>query len=322
MIVYKSTDASAPVITNANGSLIALLYACLVTGYGSKAGAGWTRAFTGTNLAAFRQGSGGNSRVLRVFDGGNDAYGHRRVMLRGYENMTAISTGTGPFPTTGQINGNGADFTYRHSSTVTAPYWELYASSSFFCLIVATYPDNGPTVFWEYMSFGTFFSYKPGDTFNDVLICNQNNTSSGGWSGQTLGEAPDPGYSIGVYVCRSDSGTAGARMGFIASPTATFSYIGQGSNFFPYPDRPTGGLLQAQPDLWADGYRRGRIPGLWTTYHLPTAMSYDSSLASATTWSGAVGSTLAGRTFKMIGPLAQSAYSGGYPTIETSNTWD
>ena len=34
--VYRSTDASAPLLTNSNGSLIAVLRACLVDGYGSK----------------------------------------------------------------------------------------------------------------------------------------------------------------------------------------------------------------------------------------------------------------------------------------------
>ena len=70
MTIYKSTDPSAPALPSVNGSMINVLYQCLVTGYGSKAGAGWTRPFTGTNLAAFKQGAGGNNRYLRVFDGG------------------------------------------------------------------------------------------------------------------------------------------------------------------------------------------------------------------------------------------------------------
>lgn len=47
--VYRSTDAGAPVLSNSNGSLIAVLKACLVDGYSSKASAGWTAPFTGTS---------------------------------------------------------------------------------------------------------------------------------------------------------------------------------------------------------------------------------------------------------------------------------
>ena len=46
--VYRSTDAGAPLLTNSNGSLIAVLKACLVDGYGSKASAGWTAPFLRT----------------------------------------------------------------------------------------------------------------------------------------------------------------------------------------------------------------------------------------------------------------------------------
>ena len=38
--LYRSTDDDAPALTKSNLSLI--LKACLVTGYGSKPGAGWT----------------------------------------------------------------------------------------------------------------------------------------------------------------------------------------------------------------------------------------------------------------------------------------
>ena len=103
--VYRSTDASAPVLSNANGSLIAVMRACLVDGYGSKAAAGWTAPYTGTNLIAFKEGAGGNNRFLRVFDGGADTSTSRVIKVRAYENMTAISTGTGLFPTSAQVNG-------------------------------------------------------------------------------------------------------------------------------------------------------------------------------------------------------------------------
>ena len=41
--LYLSSDDQAPVLTNANLSVI--LKACLVTGYGAKHGAGWTMPY-------------------------------------------------------------------------------------------------------------------------------------------------------------------------------------------------------------------------------------------------------------------------------------
>ena len=84
LTIYRSSDAGAPSLTGAAGSLIALLDACLRTGYGTKAGAGWTKPFTGTNIAAFRQGAGGNGRYLRVWNARTsaDMYGNFSANVR------------------------------------------------------------------------------------------------------------------------------------------------------------------------------------------------------------------------------------------------
>lgn len=311
MNVYSSSDSGAPTLPNTANALNALLYACLVTGYGSKAGAGWTRPYTGTNLAVFRQGTGGNGRYLRVFDGSLQADNVRRVNVRGYEAMTAVSTGTGPFPTTGQISGNGANFPYFSPSTAgSTSNWILFASSSFFMLLVDII---SPTNYWEMMGFGSFFSFKSGDTFNDVLMASPG--SVGGWQGYVTGPGPTAG-TYGVWVARNDTGVAGAKESHLVSVTGTsLSGLGQGSPSFPYPDRVTNGLLQAQPTLWCDGYRRGRIPGLWETFHVPGDLG-----GNGTTWSGVTG-PLAGKSFRLFTGLSPSYVGIANPTIETSDTW-
>ena len=52
--VYRFDDAGAPTLSAAAGALISVLDACLVNGYGAKPAAGWTKAFSGTNQAAYR----------------------------------------------------------------------------------------------------------------------------------------------------------------------------------------------------------------------------------------------------------------------------
>lgn len=66
--VYRSSDSSAPAATTAIGGLITLLDAVLVNGYGSKSPLGWTKSYSGTNLATYLQGSGSAGRSLRVDD--------------------------------------------------------------------------------------------------------------------------------------------------------------------------------------------------------------------------------------------------------------
>ena len=311
--VYRSTDASAPLLSNTNGSLIAVMKACLVDGYGSKAAAGWTAPYTGTNLIAFKEGAGGNNRFLRVFDGRADAFTSRVIKVRAYENMTAISTGTGPCPTTGQLGGNGATLSYFYAGRVAPnPSWVMVATSSFFHLLVES-GDGG--MYPEYMAFGAFFSDLPGDTFNNVLIAGP--VDGGGWGGYM-----DPGHPYGVWVMRSDTGALGAvQAGFYSDVRTTHiitsGCFGTGSAKNPYPDRVRGGLLQSQPSLVCGGYRRGRVPGLWETHHLPAEIG-----GHRTTWSGASG-LLAGRQFQMFGGLAVVMIGeNAHVTLELSDTWN
>lgn len=311
MIVYSSTDTSAPALGNSNGSLIAVLKACLVDGYGSKAAAGWTRPYTGTNLAAFKQGAGGNNRLLRVFDGGNDSMGFRRIAVRAYEAMTAISTGTGPFPTTTMISGNGPNFAYRSGSSASSALpWKVYANSKFFHLLVDSYPEV-PGSQMAYMAFGRFVSYLGGDTYDDVLIASPQG-DLGAWTGNAGGN-PE------IWVARSDTGASGAK---VATPICAERGVGEGvgteSTRHTYPDRVRTALVQARVGLLVDGQVRGHVPGLWDV--LPGGASIG---GGGTVWSGAAGSSLAGRSFELYGPLQNHIFgTAGYAAVETSDTWD
>jgi hypothetical protein len=61
--VYRSTDASAPVLTGQVGSLTALLDAVLVNGYGALSAAGWTIAQTTTNKRGYKQNTSGSNNT-------------------------------------------------------------------------------------------------------------------------------------------------------------------------------------------------------------------------------------------------------------------
>lgn len=65
--------------------------------------AGWEKPFSGTNLAVFRSLNVESTRMyLRVDDTGTT-----NSRVAGYESMTDVNTGVGPFPTSAMISGGG-----------------------------------------------------------------------------------------------------------------------------------------------------------------------------------------------------------------------
>jgi hypothetical protein len=91
---YFSTDTGAPIVERLTmGSLLAALRACLVTGYGTKSGAGWTEEYTGTNKAAFRNSasSGGTGCFVRFED--SSAASGRPCSIQTFASMSDIDTG-------------------------------------------------------------------------------------------------------------------------------------------------------------------------------------------------------------------------------------
>ena len=159
---YSSADASAPVLTGQAGSLVALLDACLVNGYGSKAAAGWTIPFTAVNKRVYQ--SGNNlacpSVVLIIDDGTAAAGGNAKTFGAFGGTSTAGLTYADlldPFPTTTQKT-NGI-FGFKSSTLdAVAREWLVIADDRTFYLFVSTAAAqaNG----WSPFYFGEIFSYK------------------------------------------------------------------------------------------------------------------------------------------------------------------
>ena len=93
---------------------------------------GWDKVFTGTNKAVYRSADVASPRhYLRVDDTGT-----LTARVRGFESMTDVDTGTGPFPTDAQMSGGG----YWHKSTTAsaaAVRWKMFGDSQMMLLAVA-----------------------------------------------------------------------------------------------------------------------------------------------------------------------------------------
>jgi hypothetical protein len=216
--VYNASDRSAPQLTGTSGSLLALLDACLVNGYGTKPGAGWTKPYPnegGNTIGAFQQGSG--SRLyLHINDAAPTAsatMGTRDAWATGWDILSSISSsngsltgsvgsGNGQFPLQTQVYSTAAQgaipsgsLVWRKSTTAdtTTRYWTMFADSS--SLYLFTLPQDA-TGGYHFCMFGDIFSLKQTADTNKVMISGK---SVGGYNA-TSDERFDGGDVISLAL--------------------------------------------------------------------------------------------------------------------------
>ncbi len=181
---YRFDDASAPSLNGTVSSLINVLDACLVSGYGAKSAAGWTKPFTGTNKAVFRMntGAGKNGHYLRVLDDGSVADGGARTAsMLGFIAMTTVDSGTDQFPNPTQLVSSGFPglyFTKSGSADAVARPWFVVADDTFFFIYcwhnTTSFSALTPSSRQSTFMFGQFDSYNTSESF-DTLIWGRNN---------------------------------------------------------------------------------------------------------------------------------------------------
>lgn len=298
--VYRSTDASAPVLSGTAGALIGVLDACLVTGYGAKSAAGWTKDFSGTNLATYRAPTG-NRMYLRVDDTGTQT-----ARVRGYETMSDVNTGTGPFPTDAQVSG-GAYFYKSSAASAASRSWWLYTNGT----IVYLYVDHAESaISGQMLIFGDFTSYVAGDAFNTILIAST--TSATTTNGAATATANVNASAAGNWVPRSytQSGTS-VNVGKHGDAARMNGSTTLGNGGIPYPS-PDSMLWMSPVYIHEPSPQlvRGVLPGVYAPCHAKP-------FAQGDTFSGT--GEYSGRTFEALYPL--NASTAGQLFFETSNTW-
>lgn len=308
--VYFSTDSGAPVLSGTAGSLIALLDACLISGYGTapnaKAGAGWAKAFSGTNVAVYRAATG-----LRHFHRFDDA-GTTGARARGYEAMTdATDTGTGPFPTDAQISGGGYVYKSASANTTAVP-WVLITNGRTVYLIVQSQAgfENSSV-----HMFGEITSYKAGDAYHSAIIC-QPSTPNGNGSYFASISSNSGNFSAlnGHYLARSHTQVTGAVTCGKSSDYTRGAHAGT----HPYPDPVTGGILLAPLYVLEAGANvtRGVLPGIWSQLHGANNTAVGPMLG---TFDGT--GELAGRSFMFFSCFSAQGGFAVRLVAEISDTW-
>ncbi len=315
--VYRYDDASAPVLTGAIGSVNDLIRACLVTGYGAKAGAGWTEEFIGTetNISAYKMGAA-PFNYLRVNDSAAvSSNSYTRII--GYNTMTDINTGTNPFPTEAQVAG-GLYF-WKSLDGTTARPWMIIADNNAFWL----FQYKGATIAQGFTStthcdnlfFGKLFGTASGDTNSTTIIANQTTGNS-----YVMGGTADFSNINGHYINNRYDGSINTDSSI---QTGKRPLLNIGTNNLgvtttqAYPDPVTNGLLLSRVYIGQSSapiFLRGYLPGMWSSINLS-----NSTIVNGDTFSSVINGVT--RTFICMG-LSFTSQTGFRGIFEISDTWE
>lgn len=282
---FTSDDVGAPVLQRGAGKFIALLDWVLV----SKGG--WTKNFTGTNLAAYRSATG-NRNYLRVDDTQSGT-----TRFRGYRTMSAISTGTSQFPTATQSAGNINYFqTCKTSeydySNGPQRYWGV-RTDKFVIIFWDNQPHSSPAYSYikrSYMAFGDFPSYiQSGDIQNTILVADNLQTNNPYTGTYIHGRYLYNGLTTGtVSATNVFTAVSGSMSGTVVSPLSILHY-----DYFTYSDLALNsvnltdtlfyspisiGTVNSATDTSQFIIPRGRVPymySFWGGIYTPTSSIQD-----------------------------------------------
>lgn len=249
---YSSSDGSAPVLTGQNGSLITLLDAVLVNGYGSKSAAGWTKQYSGTNKAVYKMGSGGTNCVLRILDDGSVATAAaREANARAAESASDVDTLADPFPLVANIADTVNIWRKSTSADSTARVWKAVADSRLILLWV-----EHSTTQSELYIFGDLEPIYPGDAYCCFMMTR--GTANSASSMQVFASAPSSvGSSVSSLrsaMMRSASGSLKAEVAApLAGSSNNFGNAGNASTVSDYPNPYTSKLHLLQAMVISQG---------------------------------------------------------------------
>lgn len=329
VVYYSSQDASAPTLSGQSGSLVAVLTACLVDGYGAKAAAGWALEFTATNKGVYRAASGNRFR-LRV-----DDTGVQEARISGFETMSSVDAGVNQFPTGGQQPG-GLFVRKSGAASSASRAWILVADEKTFYFLSDSSIGGGSTgtMLQSYsgqaqnlsggFGFGEFTSFKAGDAYNTFIT---GATSTGDAKGVMGRHTPGTTGSFSpddtIYIARPFYQSGAAVQSGRWTPLAfnQQSLLGNVSSMLP--DQITGAFLFS-PIYLVEGINgnaaaRGFLRGIWGPLHFNAQLKQ--AVGSTITGSG----ELASKTF-LLAPVHNFQLGGGDSSVgtvglEISDSW-
>lgn len=308
-------DTGAPDLDGQNGSMINVLNGTLVDGFSANLPCGWTKPFTGTNQAAYRMGSGLQHYVQVNDNNPNTSANGREARARGFVSMSAMATGTEPYPTTTQAADTAGPMIRKSAlADATERAWRVIGDDRTF--YVFTKP--GDFTGWSGYMFGEFYSLKSGDSYRSACI---GRIVSGG-TGPALDSSDNlpvlnavNAAGVGHYVPRNWAGDIAGAVAIGKHGNAAHSATIL-AGLYHFPNQYDGAAhlwpVTLAMDIGNFGCALGRMRGFWHLLH-PVSCS----LNDGDTFDGT--GALAGKEFLVIKPDALA--TGSY-CMEISDTWE
>lgn len=288
-------NQSLPKINGLDGSLITVLDACLLS-------SGWSKDFTGTNVAVYKNGIGSNQRFFRVNDV-TDSNGICKI--RGYSSMTdSTDSGTNPFPTTSQ-EANGVSIKKSITNDSTNRDYIIVVDEKI-CYLFIDFNSSGD---YGFHYFGDFEKYKSLETKNSVVsgvITDFSNTSSGNYANYfhgikmstSMNDTPNAGgYLAGnpndADVYDTNSGIDGST-GFIVlndlakGVVPVWGYKGPLDQPISYytNNLPIGKIFISNKNQNSLPLFRGYLNGVFTSFHYQQITSFYPASRNFTVFDG------------------------------------
>lgn len=279
--------------------------------------AGWTKPYSGTNLAAYRQGAG-NQHYMKITDTSTIT-----ARWLGYESMTSISAGTGDFPTNAQESG-GMYIQKSNVANTDRREWIMVATDSvmYFWSWYGTTDAYGS---YGLVGFGDYHSYKAGDAFNTFISGNTGATSYqyhkfaylAAHAGAVLSSSDNGMFSARPFH-QTGSSVVQGKLGDYSKANQGGMGIESSSVGLAYPSPVDGGLYMC-PVTVVDGIGaanqatiRGYMKGVWNPLHSIPLSSEDIFQGNG---------DLVGKTFLTL-RICSGGSSEGQVMLDISPSWD
>lgn len=321
--VYRSSDAGAPVFSNTLGSILGVLDACLVNGYGSgptaKAPLGWSITFTATNKRTYRMAAGTRNSLA------NDASGATYALYnRPGVHMTPATANHPLFdpawnvafwPTDAQ---SAVAWSLTNNTAGDRP-WMLVGDEKGFILFNQHNNTNALTTdTWAMNMFGDFTPYNPNETGNCYYAHGTTETTAQQFLSSQLGTA------LGHWTAQEFTGHGqGVKVRLYVDPWVEYGVRNFGNPllYSPAPNPNTNNFDVSRVYVVSDYFNncRGHLRGLWCPMH-SVNVAYGMNAAGLQNGDQIV---VAGPTgsrvleYRRIGSYTQYACF-----VEVSDTWD
>ncbi len=275
----------------------------------------WQVAYTATSKRAYRANTG-NRFYCMIDDTGPLAQTDARIV--GYEQMTAIASGTFLFPTAVQ-KASGLFIRKSATASTSGRVWQMVCDNRTWYLFIVTGDIGGATYNYFGYSFGEFYSLLQSDIYNTMIVARgaeNSNVGSAGTEDLCSVAAGTFGATPNHYIPRAYFGTGGGVNCNVHLADAMLNSAGAnvGVGQLPYPNPTDGKVYICRiriSDVSTSSMLRGWMRGFYNFGH-PVSSVTDGDTITGT-------GDFAGKSFKFI--KATGSSSGTY-TMETSNTWD